>query len=159
MLQARSGKDRYKVQIRPHPLAAVYLSRETLLVMTSAQLEHRVQRLKEQRPLTSAELEEVARQRRLVKNREQARLSRIRKKRQLRDLEQENEALAQENMELREQLQKVNAQFAQLLAVAQGPPAPPLIGFPFRQPPDHAVPADEDEDECTCADYFMDESV
>jgi hypothetical protein len=156
MLQARSA-GAGKVRIRPHPLAAVYLSRETLLVITSAQLEHRIQRLKEQRPLTALELEEVGRQRRQVKNREQARLSRLRKKRQLRDLDEENQELRQENWRLRQQLQHVN----ELLAVAQGQ-SPLLAGAPVSGPSSQTTNYSSKEkqqihlNEVNECDFFMD---
>ena len=51
-------------------LSAVYITPKRLVQISSTALERRVRALADRRPLTSAEWQEVKRQRRLVKNRE-----------------------------------------------------------------------------------------
>lgn len=78
------------------------LARKKLLAISSLELSVHVQRLAAERPLSAREQEEYARQRRLVLNREYARRSRHRKKRELRELEEENEALRERVWQLEE---------------------------------------------------------
>ena len=69
--------------------ATLDLSREELLNMTSDALEEYARRLASQRPLTTEEQKRFKRQRRLIKNRESAQLSRLRKKAYVDELERE----------------------------------------------------------------------
>eukprot|EP01128_Nolandella_sp_AFSM9_P004995 TRINITY_DN2357_c0_g2_i1.p1 TRINITY_DN2357_c0_g2~~TRINITY_DN2357_c0_g2_i1.p1 ORF type:complete len:185 (-),score=56.11 TRINITY_DN2357_c0_g2_i1:42-575(-) len=67
-------------QVVDPALAFVFLSREELLCLSSKQLQARVASLQQQRKFTAAEQKELKRQRRLVKNREYAQTSRLKKK-------------------------------------------------------------------------------
>ena len=69
--------------------ATLDLSRDELLNMTSDALEEYARRLAAQRPLTAEEQKRFKRQRRLIKNRESAQLSRLRKKAYVDELERE----------------------------------------------------------------------
>jgi len=66
----------------------------------------RVAYISHARALTSAEKREIARQRRLVNNRESARRTRLIKKQQVEVLEEENIALRRRLIELEDQLQQ-----------------------------------------------------
>lgn len=61
-------------------IAFVYLSRDDLLHLSSKDLQNRVEWLEKQRALSPTELKEVKRQRRLIKNREYAQTSRMKKR-------------------------------------------------------------------------------
>lgn len=114
-----SGSSNSKKRARVEPdLRSVTLTREQLLTMTSEELDVFTERLKADHTLTPHELRELKRQRRLIKNREYAQASRVKKKVVLSDLgskfsDLENErntlamrvqALEIENTELRRQL-------------------------------------------------------
>lgn len=74
-------------------ISAVFLDPALLLKISSTQLDDRIARVQERRPLTRAERDEVARQRRLVHNRESARRSRLTQKLRVQLLELENAEL------------------------------------------------------------------
>lgn len=80
-------------QRQAHDISAVFLPRECLLRISSQQLADRVAAITSTRDLSHDERTEVARQRRLVSNRETAQKSRRRKKQELMHLNQENEEL------------------------------------------------------------------
>lgn len=81
--------------------ATLDLSRDELLNMTSESLEAYAQRLAAQRPLTCEEQKRFKRQRRLIKNRESAQLSRLRKKAYVDELEKQISELSDEKERLR----------------------------------------------------------
>lgn len=89
---------------------SVTLSRERLLTISSAEFERFLARVK--RPLSTHETNEVRRQRRLIKNRESAALSRDRKRQAMEVLEEKNAALQKENDQLREELAQTKARLA-----------------------------------------------
>jgi uncharacterized protein with von Willebrand factor type A (vWA) domain len=70
--------------------------------------------LRATRPLTAAEEKELKRQRRLIKNRESAYLSRQRRKEHLDDLEELTANLREENAKLRSLVESLSAENAQL---------------------------------------------
>jgi len=105
----------------PEEIAAVFLKRDQLLTISSLEHEAFVQRLANTRDLTDAELKEVKRQRRLIKNREYAQTSRQKKKvtmghvkEQVGSLEHENEALKAELAELRARVAELELENASL---------------------------------------------
>jgi len=92
-------------------ICSVFIQPEKLLVMSSTELEKRVDDISCLRPLTQSELKEVKRQMRLVKNREYAQSSRIKKKQQVEELQEEN-ALLKERVQ---QLEDENRELKSLL--------------------------------------------
>eukprot|EP01116_Phalansterium_solitarium_P025721 TRINITY_DN9974_c0_g1_i1.p1 TRINITY_DN9974_c0_g1~~TRINITY_DN9974_c0_g1_i1.p1 ORF type:complete len:591 (+),score=174.93 TRINITY_DN9974_c0_g1_i1:154-1926(+) len=98
----RQRKDE-KVEPMQHEVTAVTLSKDTLLKISSAELEAFFRKFTSVRSLTDAEEREVKRQRRLVKNRESALASRERKKSLMHDYEAANKQLTQDNQVLHEQ--------------------------------------------------------
>lgn len=83
---------------------SVTLSRERLLTVSSAEYEEYLSSL--QRAFTADETNEVRRQRRLIKNRESAALSRNRKKHAMELLEEENATLRKELAAVRARLER-----------------------------------------------------
>ena len=81
--------------------AALELSRDELLNMTSEALEVYAKRLASARPLTADEQKKFKRQRRLIKNRESAQLSRMRKKAYVDELEKQIADLNEEKERFR----------------------------------------------------------
>lgn len=114
---ANASNSKKRARVEPD-LRSVTLTREQLLTMTSEELDTFTERLKADHPLSPHEMRELKRQRRLIKNREYAQASRVKKKVVLSDLgskfsDLENErntlairvqALEIENTELRRQL-------------------------------------------------------
>jgi len=74
-------------------ISFVEISRNELLTMTSRELEAQIAHLSAIRSLTSAEQREIKRQRRLIKNREYAQTSRVKKKQFIEELRIENKLL------------------------------------------------------------------
>lgn len=74
-------------------ISRIYIAPKQLVRISSTQLETRIDRLAAQSPFTPSELGEVARQKRIVRNREYAQLSRTKKKDYIYKLECENERL------------------------------------------------------------------
>jgi len=100
-----------------------------------------VRRIVARRDLTALEWDTVRRQKRLVRNREEARLSRQRKKQYVQQLEEENE-------DLREQLRLMKERYARLMVVPS-----PSVSFTFPLMPSPPMPLDcyADGEEC---DFF-----
>jgi len=82
-------------------ISSVHLSREELLTISSNDLESRISTLSSERKLSPLELKEVKRQRRLVKNREYAQQSRVKKKQFVQELEVQVNHLTDENRKLK----------------------------------------------------------
>jgi hypothetical protein len=106
-------------------LSAVFIAPENLLVMSSIELENRVEKLTSLRPLSPAELKEVKRQMRLVKNREYAQSSRIKKKLHTEELQEENAVLKDRVQQLEEE----NRQLKEMLNPTYSAPNPPSKAF------------------------------
>ena len=104
----------------------VRLPRSTLLAMSSAQIGQYIRYLRAHHPLSRAQIEELRRQKRLVKNRESAKSSRKKREAlvsdlqerlahteaQLRSLADDNTRLSRENIALRALLKKHDLAFA-----------------------------------------------
>jgi chromosome segregation ATPase len=124
--------------------ATLDLSRDELLNMTSDALEEHAKRLASQRTLTPEEQKRFKRQRRLIKNRESAQLSRMRKKayvdeleRQIADLKEEKDEIRRRADNAERQLAQARAETAQLRALlAQNPAlAAPLSSLAMPEVP------------------------
>jgi len=88
----------------------VRLTREQLLEMSSNQFEERVKLLQTMRPLTLPEDEEIKRQRKLIKNREYAQTSRIKKRETLSSLQVQLTAVNTENQILKSHINNLSQQ-------------------------------------------------
>lgn len=86
----------------------VNLSRDDLLKLSSKELDDLTTTLASGRPLTSEEEKQLKRQRRLIKNRESAQLSRLRKKVYIDELEKKVNVLTAENEQLKSQVSSTN---------------------------------------------------
>jgi len=117
---------------------AVTLPREELLKLSSQELEDYAENLRKVRKLTAEEEKDIRRQRRLIKNRESAQLSRVRKREQLEVLEQELQEAHAENARLKRQvdsLSQLNRQLKDHIASMgcnsrqrqTAPASPPLL--------------------------------
>jgi hypothetical protein len=84
------------------------LTREDLLKLSSETLDTLAQTLASTRPLTDEERKQLKKQKRLIKNRESAQLSRQRKKVYLEDLEVKVSRLTEENDEIRRSLSSLS---------------------------------------------------
>jgi hypothetical protein len=91
-------------------ISFVKLTREQLLVMSSQEFEERVRLLQNMRPLTLAEEEETKRQRKLIKNREYAQTSRIKKRETLSSLQVQLTAVNTENHILKSHINNLSQQ-------------------------------------------------
>jgi hypothetical protein len=85
----------------------IALSREDLLKLSSKGLESYAQNLAASRALTQDEERQLKRQRRLIKNRESAQLSRLRKKIYIEELEKKLNHITQQNENLTKQVQAI----------------------------------------------------
>jgi hypothetical protein len=108
---------------------AVTFTREELLKFTSEDLERFEKQITATRPLTPEEKKELKRQRRLIKNRESAQLSRRRKKERIDELEEAVTKLAHVHGRLDTQLKSLQhentilkAEVAQLMSVIRDSP-------------------------------------
>ncbi len=101
---------------------SVTLDRDVLLTISSAEFDSLVASIAERRRLSEAEHKEVRRQKRLIKNRESAALSRNRKKQALETLEEENSKLRDELGLMRQFLERTNqmASFVSSMAAPLG---------------------------------------
>jgi len=110
----------------------VFVPSEKLLVMSSQELEGRVNQLTSIRSLTSVELKEVKRQIRLVKNREYAQSSRIKKKQQVEELRDENLLLRERVQLLEEENRKLKIILEAGCSCHSGSslPSSPSVEFP-----------------------------
>eukprot|EP00026_Physarum_polycephalum_P011457 Phypoly_transcript_11686.p1 GENE.Phypoly_transcript_11686~~Phypoly_transcript_11686.p1 ORF type:complete len:252 (+),score=44.11 Phypoly_transcript_11686:37-756(+) len=88
----------------------IAISRDELLRFTSDDLEAYVKTLSASRTLTAADLKEIKRQRRLIKNRESAQQSRKRKKDKVGDLEGQVAQLETVNEERKAKLEEIQAE-------------------------------------------------
>jgi hypothetical protein len=126
------------------------LPREALLLATSDALDEWQKRLEAVRSLTSADQNELQRQRRLVKNRESAQLSRLRKKGYIGELEAQLTKLAAENDKLKTQNAALRSENERLKRTLSSTPtaidvaAPPVPPVPV--PPADSVAVDMDFD-------------
>eukprot|EP01097_Dermamoeba_algensis_P002782 TRINITY_DN2101_c0_g1_i1.p1 TRINITY_DN2101_c0_g1~~TRINITY_DN2101_c0_g1_i1.p1 ORF type:complete len:484 (-),score=94.25 TRINITY_DN2101_c0_g1_i1:54-1505(-) len=93
---------------------AVSLPRDQLLEFSSEDLENFVNSIKMTRALTEEEKKEISRQRRLIKNRESAMASRIRKKSHVDELEKQVEELKHKNLQLQSRVTLLELQNKQL---------------------------------------------
>jgi len=107
-------RDRAAASLRDGDDGAVLLSVDKLSAMSSQKLEEYAQNLAELRPLTSEEEKQLKRQKRLIKNRESAQLSRQRKKHYVEELEAQVKALTAENLQMQAQMQQINTKNQQL---------------------------------------------
>jgi len=98
----------------PEELAAVFLKREQLVTISSVDHEAFVQRLANTRDLSEAELKEVKRQRRLIKNREYAQTSRQKKKATMGHVKDQVNSLESENDDLKAELAKLRTRVTEL---------------------------------------------
>jgi len=101
--QSKKTNKRKRDESGVNDITTVQLSREELLTISSTDLEARISSITSQRKLTSVELKEIKRQRRLVKNREYAQQSRVKKKIHVQDLEKQVNVLSDENKKLQEE--------------------------------------------------------
>jgi regulator of replication initiation timing len=99
-----------KRKVDQNDISFVKLTREQLLVMTSQEFEDRVRLLQSMRPLTLAEEEETKRQRKLIKNREYAQTSRIKKRETLSSLQVQLTAVNTENHILKSHITNLTQQ-------------------------------------------------
>jgi hypothetical protein len=90
------------------------LTRDDIVQLSSQQFEEYVRQLTAQRELTPEERKEFKRQRRLIKNRESAQASRIRKKKYIETLEAQVTTLATENTNLKERITSLTSENAKL---------------------------------------------
>jgi len=95
------------------------LDRGTLLTITSGEFDDMVSRVSSQRELTSDEVKEVRRQKRLIKNRESAALSRDRKKQAMQSLRTENERLKEELASFRSKQQDMESRNTYMQSLLQ----------------------------------------
>jgi len=90
------------------------LSRDDLLRFTSKEFEEYVQNIVKETPLSTEELKKVKKQRRLIKNREYAQTSRNKKKEHVGQMETKLEQLSNENAELKVRVETLDTQVKQL---------------------------------------------
>lgn len=121
--KAARAKENPKKRARVEPdIRSVTLTREQLLTMTSEELDEFTERLKADHTLTPHELRELKRQRRLIKNREYAQASRVKKKVVLSDLGTKFSELESERNALLvrvQVLEEENAELRQRLGISQ----------------------------------------
>jgi len=110
--------------------ATLELSRDELLNMTSESLEQYAQRLAATRPLTVEEQKKFKRQRRLIKNRESAQLSRMRKKAYVDELEKQIADLNAEKEKLRRKSEAQARELDAIKAVLVAHPALAHLALP-----------------------------
>jgi len=100
---------------------SVFLSREELLNISSTDLEARIAVITSQRPLTSSEIKEIKKQKRLVKNREYSQQSRAKKKVRLQELEETVNQLNDENKALKQDIYNLQCRIKFLEEQKQNP--------------------------------------
>jgi len=88
----------------------VTLSRDELLCLTSDEFDNYVKLLEMRNSLSQEENRELRRQRRLIKNRESAQASRLRRKRYVEELEKTIDKLEHENTMLRNENEKIDGE-------------------------------------------------
>lgn len=118
------GKENPKKRSRVEPdLRTVTLTRDQLLTMTSEELDEFTARLKADHTLSAHEMRELKRQRRLIKNREYAQASRVKKKVVLSDLSVKFSDLETERTQLQQRVLLLEEENAALRAQLQLPPS------------------------------------
>ncbi|KAL6069736.1 Activating transcription factor 6 [Balamuthia mandrillaris] len=110
----RKRKRTRKTASAPPLQTAVSLPRKELLKLSSAELEEYAANLRKIRPLTPLEEKDIRRQRRLIKNRESASLSRKRKRMHLEEMEDKVNLLTEEKETLKEQVDQLSNQNQEL---------------------------------------------
>lgn len=103
----KRGRKRHRKEDYEGDVSAVQLKREELLNLSSEEFEAKIQTIRFQRELSLAEDKEVKRQRRLIKNRESAQMSRLKKKSQMDELQTRLNQLEAENRNLKEENKKL----------------------------------------------------
>lgn len=96
-------------------VSSVSLTREQLLKFSSEELTHYFKDMGRHRKFSSAEEKEIRRQRRLVKNRESAQNSRLKKKNLMEDLERKIEVLEDEKRKMASEIVKLRHENKMLL--------------------------------------------
>jgi len=91
-------------------VSRVKLSREDLLKYTSQEYDDHIKRISQKRPLTEKEHKETKKQRRLIKNREYAQISRNKKKSEYTQLSVQIDQLNQQNSELKERVNQLESE-------------------------------------------------
>ncbi len=121
------------VKAKMEKLDSVTVDREVLLTISSEEFEELVAGITARRRLSEAEQKEVRRQKRLIKNRESAALSRNRKKQALDTLEEENCKLREELGMMKQFLERTNqmAAFMSSLAAPVGASQRSGVGLLF----------------------------
>jgi hypothetical protein len=104
-------------------IRSVTLTREQLLTMSSEELDEFTARLKADHPLSAHEIREIKRQRRLIKNREYAQASRVKKKVVLSDLGSKFHEIESERTQLIQRVQILEQENASLRAQLNLPPS------------------------------------
>lgn len=116
--QKLTGRKRTRDQANIAPnniISGSFLTnKDQLLSMSSKKLEECVQSLSAVRPLTPEEEKQLKRQRRLIKNRESAQLSRQKKKQYVENLEKQVKTLSSENSNLKTQVNHLSSRNQQL---------------------------------------------
>jgi len=120
-------------------ISFVKLTREQLLVMSSIEFEDRVRLLQNMRPLTLAEEDEIKRQRKLIKNREYAQTSRIKKRETLSSLQVQFTAVNTENQILKSHITNLTQQ-VQYLQVENHQLRMMLSSYSLSPPPTLTTP-------------------
>eukprot|EP00026_Physarum_polycephalum_P004772 Phypoly_transcript_04796.p1 GENE.Phypoly_transcript_04796~~Phypoly_transcript_04796.p1 ORF type:complete len:601 (+),score=111.18 Phypoly_transcript_04796:104-1804(+) len=129
-----SGKKRSRVEVPsvPSPQEQVALPRDTLLNITSQSMERYVETLQTTRHLSTDDQKELKRQKRLIKNRESAQLSRERKRAYIDQLEAriaqlvaDNGQLKNDNNTLREALARYQSTDPTIKSEPLSPSSPP----------------------------------
>lgn len=96
------------------PQTAVTLPRDELLKLSSQELEDYAENLRKVRKLTAEEEKDLRRQRRLIKNRESAQLSRVRRREHIEVIEAQLNEVQAENARLKLQVETLTAENLQL---------------------------------------------
>jgi len=115
----KKRKRRRKKDEPPHVPTALTIERERLLKMSLTTFDRLVASVIETRKLTPDEVRDVKRQRRLIKNRESAQASRVRRKCQLEEMERQIEEMQRERDQLREQVSHLQQDNSRLQSVIQ----------------------------------------
>eukprot|EP01099_Mayorella_cantabrigiensis_P001089 TRINITY_DN1447_c0_g1_i1.p1 TRINITY_DN1447_c0_g1~~TRINITY_DN1447_c0_g1_i1.p1 ORF type:complete len:492 (-),score=84.23 TRINITY_DN1447_c0_g1_i1:107-1582(-) len=138
----KSRKRPRKSDLEPICQTALTLPRDYLLKLTCSEFEEYAQKLTQDRPLSHEEEQEFRRQKRLIKNRESAHASRVRKKSYVGELEQTISELKTEVQQLQSRNQDLENEVSRLRRALDStgifgkikdlssisPPVPPAIG-------------------------------
>lgn len=122
------------------PQTAVTLPRDELLKLSSQELEDYAENLRKVRKLTAEEEKDLRRQRRLIKNRESAQLSRVRRREHIEVIEAQLNEVQAENARLKLQVETLTAENLQLkqhIAASSSPATATLEPQLPASPPAH----------------------